>query len=45
MFPVPVSVQANFISFSLYIKAKLSLSSMQSSAQESTNAFHLQKVL
>ena len=42
-FPAPGSGQANFISCSLYIQAKFSLTGVQRSSRESRNAFHLQK--
>lgn len=45
MFPVPVSVQAPFVSFPLYIKSKFSLTSVQSGSWESSNVFHVQKGL
>lgn len=44
MFPVLVSAQAEFISFSLFIKAKFSLTFMQISSQETSNVSHPKKV-
>lgn len=44
MFSVLVPVQADFISFSLFIKAKFSLTFMQISSQEASNVSHPKKV-